>query len=260
MPGIFKIMRFKSLQNNRIVRYLSYALGEIILIVLGILIALQINNKNEAKKIEEKRQIYYQQLITNLNIDKSVNKKRMARFNEERSAFTTYKEGFKIQNLNPQGVLKDLKTLSIFHYDISFISYASIESLVSSGDLSIMPPILRNEIIALKRRQQQLISTSKQHHESKNKVLNETLLLVGSFEFQDRIKDNPKLKSLFNNSEKLEETILALEAIQIWKDVIQNYLIKELTKLEKQMDNILTLINKELTNKLAPQSPLIQNP
>ena len=50
MPGIFKIMRFKSLHNNRIVKYLSYALGEIILIVLGILIALQINNKNEEKK------------------------------------------------------------------------------------------------------------------------------------------------------------------------------------------------------------------
>ena len=260
MPGLFKIMRFKSLQNNRIVRYLSYALGEIILIVLGILIALQINNKNEAKKIEEKRQIYYQQLITNLNIDKTVNKKRMARFNEERSTFINFKESFKNQNLSPQDVLNELKTLSIFHYDISFMSYASIESLVSSGDLSIMPPNLRNEIIALKRRQQQLITTSKQHHENKNKVLNEYLLLVGSFEFQDRIKDNIKLKSFFNDPKKLEKTILALEAIQIWKDVIQNYLLKEFKKMEKQMDNIITLINNERKNNLVPQSPLIQNP
>lgn len=33
-------------------RYLKYAIGEIILVVIGILIALQINNWNEARKIQ----------------------------------------------------------------------------------------------------------------------------------------------------------------------------------------------------------------
>ena len=35
--------------NNR--RYLKYAIGEIVLVVIGILIALQINNWNENRKI-----------------------------------------------------------------------------------------------------------------------------------------------------------------------------------------------------------------
>ncbi len=38
------------LDENRFAKYALYALGEIILVVIGILIALQINNNNEAKK------------------------------------------------------------------------------------------------------------------------------------------------------------------------------------------------------------------
>ena len=35
-----------------------YAIGEIVLVVLGILIALQINNNNEARKTEQKKDNY----------------------------------------------------------------------------------------------------------------------------------------------------------------------------------------------------------
>ena len=44
------------MEQNRVSKYLLYALGEIILVVIGILIALQINNWNEERKnsIEEK--------------------------------------------------------------------------------------------------------------------------------------------------------------------------------------------------------------
>jgi hypothetical protein len=50
MPLFTKSLKLKSINNKRIVRYLLYALGEIILVVAGILIALQINNHNEEKK------------------------------------------------------------------------------------------------------------------------------------------------------------------------------------------------------------------
>ncbi len=40
------------MENNKTVRYLKYAIGEIILVVLGILIALQINNWNEQRKLK----------------------------------------------------------------------------------------------------------------------------------------------------------------------------------------------------------------
>ena len=41
-----KIIKLKSLLDNKLKRYLLYAIGELCLIVLGILIALYIKNKN----------------------------------------------------------------------------------------------------------------------------------------------------------------------------------------------------------------------
>jgi hypothetical protein len=40
------------MKNNKSGKYLKYAIGEIILVVIGILIALQINNWNESRKAE----------------------------------------------------------------------------------------------------------------------------------------------------------------------------------------------------------------
>ncbi len=49
----FRKIRQKLLQQNRVTRYLVYAAGEIFLIVIGILIALQINNWNEGRKTKK---------------------------------------------------------------------------------------------------------------------------------------------------------------------------------------------------------------
>ncbi len=35
------------MENNKTAKYLAYAIGEIVLVVIGILIALQLNNHNE---------------------------------------------------------------------------------------------------------------------------------------------------------------------------------------------------------------------
>ena len=50
MIKFFRRIRKSLLSENKISKYLLYAFGEIILVVIGILIALQINNRNEYKK------------------------------------------------------------------------------------------------------------------------------------------------------------------------------------------------------------------
>ena len=47
---IFRKIREKLISGNKFSKYLMYAIGEIILVVIGILIALQINNWNQARK------------------------------------------------------------------------------------------------------------------------------------------------------------------------------------------------------------------
>ncbi|SIO01277.1 DUF6090 family protein [Algoriphagus halophilus] len=65
MISFFRKIRQKLLAQNRVTRYLAYAVGEILLVVIGILIALQVNNWNENRKDAEKEI----QLLTNLQVE-----------------------------------------------------------------------------------------------------------------------------------------------------------------------------------------------
>ena len=53
MIKIFRTIRQRMLTENRFSRYFIYAIGEIVLVVVGILIALQVNNWNNAAHAEQ---------------------------------------------------------------------------------------------------------------------------------------------------------------------------------------------------------------
>jgi sensor domain CHASE-containing protein len=55
------------MENNKTGKYFKYAIGEVILVVIGILIALQINNANEHLKSENIKQNYYIQIAADLD-------------------------------------------------------------------------------------------------------------------------------------------------------------------------------------------------
>ena len=62
MISFFRKIRQKLLSQNRVTRYLAYSVGEILLVVIGILIALQVNNWNDSKKNREKETYFLKRL------------------------------------------------------------------------------------------------------------------------------------------------------------------------------------------------------
>ncbi|MDX1591318.1 MAG: DUF6090 family protein [Balneolaceae bacterium] len=46
------------MEENKIRKYILYAIGEILLVVIGILIALQVNNWNEQRKRQNEEKQY----------------------------------------------------------------------------------------------------------------------------------------------------------------------------------------------------------
>ena len=71
MIKFFRKFRQKTLTENKFGKYLTYAIGEIILVVIGILIALSINNWNENKKSENQLNNIYNEVELNLKSDLS---------------------------------------------------------------------------------------------------------------------------------------------------------------------------------------------
>lgn len=72
MFRFFRVIRKKYFRQKKIRKYLAYAGGEIFLVVLGILIALQINNWNESRKQNLKIITGLQELKANLEVDNSL--------------------------------------------------------------------------------------------------------------------------------------------------------------------------------------------
>lgn len=66
MISIFRKIRQKLLTQNRFSRYLVYAIGEIFLVMIGILMALQINNWNENRKAKIKEQTLLKTLLKDI--------------------------------------------------------------------------------------------------------------------------------------------------------------------------------------------------
>ncbi len=69
MIKFFRKIRQKLLSENKFSKYLIYAIGEIILVVIGILIALGINNWNENRKIEKIEEKYLSELSEAIELD-----------------------------------------------------------------------------------------------------------------------------------------------------------------------------------------------
>ncbi len=72
MIKFFRHIRKSLLSENKFSKYLLYAIGEIILVVIGILIALQVNNKNELKKAKKHEIAYLEQLHEDFKQNKVV--------------------------------------------------------------------------------------------------------------------------------------------------------------------------------------------
>ena len=70
MSTLFRKIRKKMADDNRPLKYMRYAIGEIVLVVIGILIAIQINNWNEGKKEKLEELDYINSFLQDLENDR----------------------------------------------------------------------------------------------------------------------------------------------------------------------------------------------
>jgi hypothetical protein len=69
MIKFFRKIRYDLMEKNKTGKYFKYAIGEIVLVVIGILIALSINNWNEERKNSLKEDVYLEGIKDDLMAD-----------------------------------------------------------------------------------------------------------------------------------------------------------------------------------------------
>ena len=137
MLKIYRNIRKKFAAENKIASYLRYAIGEIVLVMIGILLALQVNNWNEARK-ERLNEIKY---LKNLKLDLKtdlVNLDSMIieRNNKVSSAKT-------LLTLQPPTTIEQLKEFDTLLWNVyGWTSFTprtnTLDELISSGNLNII--------------------------------------------------------------------------------------------------------------------------
>ena len=83
MIKFFRKIRYDLMEKNKAGKYLKYAIGEIVLVVIGILIALGINNLNENRKDRNLERNYIQELKTDLLRDSTSISAMLSQSNEQ---------------------------------------------------------------------------------------------------------------------------------------------------------------------------------
>jgi len=71
MINFFRGIRKSFINNGNISKYFKYAIGEIFLVMLGILLALQVNNWNENRKLNIKKNVLLQDLLSDFEVTKT---------------------------------------------------------------------------------------------------------------------------------------------------------------------------------------------
>ena len=244
MIKFLRHIRQNLIMENKTSKYFKYALGEIILVVIGILIALQINNWNENHKLETKKQDYYRQLLEDLKKDKEFSVYTIDKFRSQRYAYEVYRKEFYTTKLTPREVQKKLFGLHQKSHNISFNS-STIETLQNSGEIAIIPIALRNRLVDLKRFQERIVLASINNNRIKFDVTQNVFRQLGQLDLEERLEVQDELKTFLNIDANRRDIILGMESMQGWKDHSETSSISELEKLLIDIKYIEELIHKE---------------
>jgi len=123
--------------DNKPMKYLRYAIGEIILVVIGILIALSINNWNEKQKSHQQEMVILKNIIQDLQKDKiGLNKIIERRTSKATSAKTmvSYYEGVEIKKLTEYY----FNWTNVLFWEAHYPRNIAFKELVNSGNTSII--------------------------------------------------------------------------------------------------------------------------
>jgi hypothetical protein len=140
MAKLFKIGRIDSIEGRKFNKYILYILGEILLIVLGILIALEIDNRNKIDENRKKEIVYLQSFQEDLRKDIGIIKAQLqgkeALISELEEVFREFPE---LQYRSEEELLEISNRLApIAGQNIFVCNCSTFDAIQNSSDMQVI--------------------------------------------------------------------------------------------------------------------------
>lgn len=262
MITLFRRLRQRLLEYGSITKYLLYALGEILLVVIGILIALQVNNWNENKALKSQEVVYLRFILDDLVLQKEENSTQRtaitAHVSAEEQLIAYMNNRFQVNNDQRDDMKFLLSTLLV---ERTYGAYeATFLDLISSGNISLISnQALKNQIIQhyqVQKRDRDVINnnTLNTFKELWTKLIDRDLIVISPTIHKfvtdySALEFNPALdfldEKLFENLSK-EGNMILIQNVLAYKVTTTKIATRFIDESDARIDQLMEAIKLEL--------------
>ncbi|MCA0933262.1 hypothetical protein LCM02_12435 [Lutimonas saemankumensis] len=255
MIPFFRKIRKKLADDNQFFKYSRYAIGEIVLVVIGILIALQINNWNEARKKRDTEIIYLVALKSEFTKNLEIIDESIKTYENMLLSSETVLQWTGENNIPDSEQAASIHLAGCMQNATKYVpSPGILEDLINSGNLSIISrTTLRNQLsewfIILNNTSRQEVET----FEHRTALLNILVVHTPFLNFPGELGLNNTIDALPSKSNfegdvrdvfKIREfeSRMGLYVMTLWSlksnsyNTIREHVLKILTEIEDELD------------------------
>ena len=241
MIKFFRKIRQSPLIGGRTTKYFKYAIGEIVLVVIGILIALQINNWNEARKSNQKLESVLKALKSDLSNDVTAINHHLKFSNMVVNASKKLLD----QSRKESATLDTLVHLGKNKFRASWVSpikfsNTTFESIKYSGDFELLSDSLRSAVTKLYNKQKYYLNNLETfNNEYKNRYYNFSQHYITSF-----INEKTYLaKTVSWQNINKKDFAVKFDGILSYRYELWRYYLEILDKQKRRTEQLIKLIN-----------------
>lgn len=254
MTRIFRGLSQQFSTKSGVTKYVVYAIGEIFLVVIGILIALQVNNLNEQRKSDEKERKYLvsmkSELLSNLELIKSEIEGLTRSFNGQRKLISLIN--------SEDDTVSEIELSKIFAvsfakvFELQYRDGTFKELLYSGGLISIKSDSIKNEVTSWEGRMVAVRKQERGVYDAREKIIDH-MIDHGVFKMMlDDIGASNHFqieKSIRRSDKKVLLASQKFENLLSYHIALNESQKSYYERLENDISNLLRMVEKELNKQ-----------
>lgn len=244
MIKFFRKIRFTLMESGKTGRYFKYAVGEIILVVIGILIALQINNWNENTKKNKLKTSYISSLIDDYTKDTIQLNKSIAYNKLALQELDSIVETFSSDTLKLDDFISYFKSFSRAIRIENTFNTNSFNVLISTGNIDLFDKNLIKSLMELNRLQNFQYNTSAKNSDSFMELMSNCAENFPIFSVSDLFSENTNVQ-LWKTVELEKIPALTTNIIMFKRYLVRRY-IELAQETNLKTEEVVSLLKQRL--------------